>query len=81
VVNPPAEVAATSRRISIPYFHYPRLDLLVEAAPSCLTEDSAGNHRRAARPVVAGEHTFRRQEDDKDAYGDSIEEALAAAVS
>jgi isopenicillin N synthase-like dioxygenase len=81
VVNPPAEVAATSRRISIPYFHYPRLDLLVEAAPSCLTEDSAGNHRRAARPVVAGEHTFRRQEDDKDAYGHSIEEALAAAVA
>jgi hypothetical protein len=31
--------------------------------------------------VVAGEHTFRRQEDDKDAHGDSIEEALAAAVA
>jgi hypothetical protein len=33
-------------------------------------------------PVIAGEHTFRRQEDDKDAYGDSIEieEALAAAA-
>jgi isopenicillin N synthase-like dioxygenase len=76
VVNPPIEVAATSRRISIPYFHYPRLDLLVEAAPACLTEG-----RRAARPVVAGEHTFRRQEDDKDAHGDSIEEALAAAVA
>ncbi len=76
VVNPPTEVAATSRRISIPYFHYPRLDLLVEAAPSCLTEG-----RRAARPVVAGEHTFRRQEDDKDADGGSIEEALAAAVA
>ena len=76
VVNPPIEVAATSRRISIPYFHYPRLDLLVEAAPSCLTEG-----RRAARPVVAGEHTFRRQEDDKDAYGDGIEEALAAAAA
>jgi isopenicillin N synthase-like dioxygenase len=76
VVNPSAEVAATSRRISIPYFHYPRLDLLVEAAPSCLTEG-----RRAARPVIAGAHTFRRQEDDKDAYADSVEEALAAAVA
>ena len=54
VVNPPAEVAAPSRRISIPYFHYPRLDLLVEAAPPCLTEG-----RRAAGPVIAGEHTFR----------------------
>jgi hypothetical protein len=35
--------------------------------------------RRAARPVIAGEHTFRRQEEDKDAYADVIEEALAAA--
>lgn len=76
VVNPPAEVAAASRRISIPYFHYPRLDLLVEAAPSCLTEG-----RRAARPVVAGEHAFSRQEDYKDAEGDAIEEAVAAALS
>lgn len=33
--------------------------------------------------LIAGEHTFRRQEDDKDAYGDGIEieEALAAAIS
>jgi isopenicillin N synthase-like dioxygenase len=75
VVNPPADVAATSRRISIPYFHYPRLDLLVEAAPSCL-----GDGRRPARPVVAGEHAFRRQEDYKDADGDGIEEAVAAAL-
>jgi isopenicillin N synthase-like dioxygenase len=76
VVNPPAEVAATSRRISIPYFHYPRLDLLVEAAPSCL-----GSGRRAARPVIAGEHAFRRQEEYKDAYGDNVEEAIAAATA
>jgi isopenicillin N synthase-like dioxygenase len=75
VVNPPAELAATSRRISIPYFHYPRLDLLVEAAPSCL-----GSGRRAARPVIAGEHAFRRQEDYRDAYGDDVEEAIAAAT-
>jgi isopenicillin N synthase-like dioxygenase len=76
VVNPPADVAAASRRISVPYFHYPRLDLLVEAAPSCL-----GAGRRAARPVIAGEHAFSRQEDYKDAYGDSVEEAIAAAVA
>jgi len=75
VVNPPAEVAATSRRISIPYFHYPRLDLLVEAAPSCL---SAG--RRAARPVIAGEHVFRRQDDYRESDGDNVEEAIAAAT-
>jgi isopenicillin N synthase-like dioxygenase len=76
VVNPPAEVAATSRRLSIPYFHYPRLDLLVEPAPGCLR-----GGRRAARPVVAGEHAFRRQEDYKDPYGDGIEDAIAAALA
>jgi isopenicillin N synthase-like dioxygenase len=76
VVNPPAEVAATSRRISVPYFHYPRLDLLVEAAPSCL-----GAGRRAARPVIAGEHVFRRQDDYRETDGDGIEEAIAAAVA
>jgi isopenicillin N synthase-like dioxygenase len=78
VVNPPAELAATSRRISIPYFHYPRLDLLVEAAPSCL---GTGGSRRPARAVVAGEHAFRRQEDYKETDGDGIEEAVAAALA
>jgi isopenicillin N synthase-like dioxygenase len=67
VVNPPAEVAATSRRLSIPYFHYPRLDLTVEPAPSCLPPG-----RRPARQVVAGEHAFQRQEDYKDTYGDNV---------
>jgi isopenicillin N synthase-like dioxygenase len=76
VVNPPAEVAASSRRISVPYFHYPRLDLLVEAAPSCLAPG-----RRPARPVVAGEYAFSRQEDYKEADGDAIEEAVAAALA
>jgi len=76
VVNPPAEVAATSRRLSIPYFHYPRLDLVVAAAPSCVSED-----RRAPRPVVAGDHVFRRQEDYKDATIDGIEAALAEALA
>jgi isopenicillin N synthase-like dioxygenase len=76
VVNPPIEVAATSRRLSIPYFHYPRLDLVVEAAPSCVSAD-----RRAAHPVVAGDHVFRRQEDYKDADIDGVEEALAEATS
>jgi len=76
VVNPPAEAAATSRRISIPYFHYPRLDLLIEAAPSCL-----GPGRRPARPVVAGEHVFRRQDDYRETDGDNVEEAIAAATA
>ena len=76
VVNPPAAVAATSRRISIPYFHYPRLDLLVEPAPSCLAPG-----RRPARPVVAGEHAFARQEDYKGADDAGVEESIAAALA
>lgn len=76
VVNPPQELAATSRRLSIPYFHYPRLDLVVEAAPSCVTAD-----RRAPHPVVAGDHVFRRQEDYKDADIDGVEEAVAEALA
>ncbi|HEY0937998.1 MAG TPA: 2OG-Fe(II) oxygenase family protein [Trebonia sp.] len=76
VVNPPAAVAATSRRISVPYFHYPRLDLLVEAAPSCL-----GPGRRPARPVTAGEYAFSRQEDYKGADDVGVEESIAAAVA
>jgi isopenicillin N synthase-like dioxygenase len=78
VVNPPVELAATNRRLSIPYFHYPRLDLLVEAAPSC---PGTGLDRRAPRPVVAGDHVFRRQEDYKGADVDGVEEALAAALA
>jgi isopenicillin N synthase-like dioxygenase len=73
VVNPPAAVAAASRRISIPYFHYPRLDLLVQPAPSCL-----GEGRRPARATLAGEHAFRRQEDYKGDDSAGVDEALAA---
>ena len=76
VVNPPPQVAATSRRISIPYFHYPRLDLLVETAPGCL-----GDGRRPARPAVAGDHAFRRQEDYKGSDTAGVDEALAALAS
>jgi isopenicillin N synthase-like dioxygenase len=75
VVNPPAEVAATSRRISIPYFHYPRLDLLVQTAPSCL-----GSGRRPAQPVIAGEYAFKRQENYDNADGEAVEESIAAAA-
>lgn len=74
VVNPPREVAATSRRLSIPYFHYPRLDLVVETAPSCRRPGI-----RAPRPVVAWDHTFKRQEDYSGDYGVSAELASVAA--
>jgi len=42
----------------------------------CVTRD-----RRPARPVVAGDHVFRRQEDYKDADIDGVEEALAEALA
>jgi isopenicillin N synthase-like dioxygenase len=72
VVNPPADAAATSRRLSIPYFHYPRLDTVVEAAPSCVTPG-----QRAPRPIRASDHVFRRQEDYKGEDYAGVEEVLS----
>jgi isopenicillin N synthase-like dioxygenase len=57
VVNPPAEVAATSSRLALVYFHYPALDTVVTPAPSCVTAD-----RPALPPLVCGEHLLARQE-------------------
>jgi isopenicillin N synthase-like dioxygenase len=85
VVNPPAHVAATSRRLSIPYFHYPRLDTVVAAAPSCVAparpqampgRPPAGR-LRPPRPVLARDHVFRRQEDYKGVDNDGVEEVLS----
>jgi isopenicillin N synthase-like dioxygenase len=74
VVNPPSDVAASSRRISIPYFHYPRLDAVVGPAPSCITDD-----RPPAKPVLARDHVFRRQEEYKGADQSGVDEVLALA--
>jgi isopenicillin N synthase-like dioxygenase len=71
VVNPPADVAATSRRLSMPYFQYPRLDITIEPAPSCVTAE-----RPAAKPLVAIEHFYQRQEGYKARRDDNLEEAL-----
>lgn len=57
VVNPPREVAATSSRLALVYFHYPALDTVVAPAPSCIDADHP-----AIAPIGAGEHLFRRQE-------------------
>ncbi len=68
VVNPPREVAAGASRLSLVYFHYPALDTVVRAAPSCVDMDNP-----AIDPIGAGEHLFRRQE----AFKDGAEERYA----
>lgn len=49
VVNPPAEQAA-SYRISIPFFHQPNIDALIECLPSCASADDPPKHP----PVTSG---------------------------
>jgi len=39
VVNPPAEVGPTTRRISIGFFHQPNYDALIECLPGCSSAD------------------------------------------
>jgi isopenicillin N synthase-like dioxygenase len=69
VVNPPADVAATARRMALVYFHYPALDTVVTPAPSCV----AGG--RALPALVAGDHLLKRQE----GYKVETEEGYAVA--
>lgn len=57
VVNPPPVLGSSSRRISVVYFHYPRLDTLVAPAPSCVSPD-----RPAPAPLHAGRHLLEAVE-------------------
>lgn len=50
VVNPPPEGAA-DYRISIPFFHQPNFDALIECLPSCTSPDNPPRHP----PVTSGE--------------------------
>jgi isopenicillin N synthase-like dioxygenase len=56
VVNPPAEHAHT-QRISIPYFHQPNHDTVIEAIPTCVSADDPPKYR----PVTAGEWAEQRR--------------------
>jgi len=56
VVTPPANLAATSRRQSIAFFHNANWDAVIECIPSCL---AAGESPRYA-PVTAGEHLMSK---------------------
>jgi isopenicillin N synthase-like dioxygenase len=57
VVNPPPELALT-RRISLPFFHLPNDDAVIEPIPTCVTEEWPARFV----PVVAGEWTKSRRE-------------------
>ncbi len=50
VVNPPAEIGATARRISIGFFHQPNYDAVVECLPTCRAADRPALYR----PVTSG---------------------------
>ncbi len=52
VVNPPQGVAATSRRLSLVFFHQPNFDAMVECLPTCLAPGETAKYP----PVTSGDH-------------------------
>lgn len=52
VVNPPPDLAATARRLSLVFFHQPNHDALIEALPSCTGEGNPARHA----PISFGDH-------------------------
>jgi isopenicillin N synthase-like dioxygenase len=57
VVNPPREHALT-HRISLPFFHLPNHDAMIEPIPTCVTPEAPAKFV----PVLAGEWTEARRE-------------------
>ena len=56
VVNPPREAAAGNRRLSIPFFHQPNYDALIECLPSCCGPDNPPRYE----PVTSGQHRLTK---------------------
>jgi len=56
VVNPPREAAVGNRRLSIPFFHQPNYDALIECLPSCCGPD----HPPRYEPVTSGQHRLTK---------------------
>ncbi len=56
VVNPPREAAAGNRRLSIPFFHQPNYDALIECLPSCCGPDNPARYQ----PVTSGQHRLTK---------------------
>lgn len=64
VVNPPADRALT-RRISLPFFHLPDHDAVIEAIPTCVSTSDPAKYQS----VVAGEWTEARRLGRPASYG------------
>lgn len=56
VVNPPRETAAGNRRLSIPFFHQPNYDALIECLPSCCGPDDPPRYE----PITSGRHRLTK---------------------
>ncbi|HKW92625.1 MAG TPA: 2-oxoglutarate and iron-dependent oxygenase domain-containing protein [Methylomirabilota bacterium] len=56
VVNPSREAAAGNRRLSIPFFHQPNYDALIECLPSCCGPDNPPRYE----PVTSGQHRLTK---------------------
>ncbi len=56
VVNPPRAAAAGNRRLSIPFFHQPNYDALIECLPSCCGPDNPPRYE----PVTSGQHRLTK---------------------
>lgn len=56
VANPPVNVGANARRLSIAYFCNPQDDLLIECLPTCCSEDNPAKYP----PIRAGEHRAKK---------------------
>lgn len=60
VINPPSEVAASARRLSIAYFCNINMDTMVECIPTC-----AGEHGAKYGPIAAGEWLMTKHNQTK----------------
>lgn len=57
VVNPPPEKAASSRRISLVFFHQPNYDALIAPLESCVSSSRPAQYE----PVTSGEHLLAKK--------------------
>jgi isopenicillin N synthase-like dioxygenase len=56
VVNPPRDKALGSRRISIPFFHQPNYDAVIECLPTCRSADLPPRYAK----MTSGEHVWMK---------------------
>jgi isopenicillin N synthase-like dioxygenase len=52
VVNPPADTAQSTRRLSVAYFAHANYDALIRCIPTCIASTGIAQHP----PILAGEH-------------------------